>query len=352
MALQLVQEIDLYADGFRALLDNSGDGQPSWLRRVREAAFENFERIGFPTVKEEEWKYTNVTNIARTRFSPALNGVSTKRDDERSIAPFFYHEARQSQLVFLNGVHQKHLSSFETLPAGVMVVDFAEALRDRQHEAATREHFERFENAENGFTALNTALFSSGAFLVIPAGVAIQQPIHLLFVSQAQNGDAPASFPRVLIVAGANSSATVVENYVSPGSGSYLTNAVVDLVLESGARLQHYKIQREAASAFHVATSNADVGKDASYDTTSINLGATLSRHDIAVTLDHEGGECAVDGLYMIDASQHTDTHSVIDHRQPRCTSHQLYKGILDGKSRAVFNGKVFVRHGAQRLSR
>jgi Fe-S cluster assembly protein SufD len=128
----------------------------------------------------------------------------------------------------------------------------------------------------------------------------------------------------------------------------YLTNAIVDLSLADGARLQHYKIQRESMGAFHVAATRAELGPNSSYKTTAINFGAALSRHDISVQMDHEGAECSVDGLYMVDGSQHTDTHSVIDHRQPHCTSHQLYKGILDGKSRAVFNGKVFVRHGAQ----
>jgi Fe-S cluster assembly protein SufD len=140
----------------------------------------------------------------------------------------------------------------------------------------------------------------------------------------------------------------MIESYASPDDGVYLTNAIVDVRLGSGARIEHYKVQRESPNAFHVATTSADLGPNATYDATTINFGAALSRHDIDVRMDHEGAECSVDGLYMIDGNQHTDTHSIIDHRQPRCRSQQLYKGILDGKSRAVFNGKVFVRHGAQ----
>jgi Fe-S cluster assembly protein SufD len=146
-----------------------------------------------------------------------------------------------------------------------------------------------------------------------------------------------------------NSAATIIESYASANDeGVYLTNAIVDLSLAEGARLEHYKIQRESTAAFHVGTTRAELGPNSSYKTTTINFGAALSRHDIRVQMDHEGAECSVDGLYMVDGTQHTDTHSVIDHRQPHCTSHQLYKGILDGKSRAVFNGIVFVRHGAQ----
>jgi len=166
----------------------------------------------------------------------------------------------------------------------------------------------------------------------------------LLFISDDVQS---ANSPRVLLVAEENSSATVVENYVGAEDVSYFTNAVVELVLKDGARLEHYKVQRESGRAFHVATTAVDLGPSSSYDATTITFGAELSRHDVNVTMDHEGAECWVDGLYLITTGQHADTHSVIDHRKPHCTSHQLYKGILDGKSRAVFNGKVFVRHGA-----
>jgi Fe-S cluster assembly protein SufD len=182
--------------------------------------------------------------------------------------------------------------------------------------------------------------------VLIPRGVELTAPVHLLFISQSQNGDATASFPRVIVIAEENSAATIVESYV--GIGAYFTNAVVEVVARAGARIQHYKVQRESNSAFHVANTIATAARSSRYETTNINLGGSLSRHDIAVTFAEEGGECAVDGLYMISAEQHSDTHSVIDHRQPHCTSRQLYKGVLDGKSHAVFNGKVFVRHGAQ----
>ena len=196
---------------------------------------------------------------------------------------------------------------------------------------------------------MNTALFSNATCLRIPARTKIETPILLLFVSEGTGAGTPlASFPRVLIVAEQASEATLIESYVSVGGESYLNDAVMEIVVEDSARLQHFRIQRESTEAFHIAFIRAQLGKNANYDTTAINLGAVLSRHDIDVTMDAEGAECSVDGLYMVDGRQHTDTHSVIDHRQPRCTSHQLYKGILDGRSRAVFNGKVFVRHGAQ----
>jgi Fe-S cluster assembly protein SufD len=153
----------------------------------------------------------------------------------------------------------------------------------------------------------------------------------------------------VLVVADENSSVTIIESYFGANGKEYFTNAVVEIVLKDGAKAEHYKVQREGSGAFHVATTVAELGNNASYNATALNFGGKLSRHDIHAIMDHEGAECWVDGLYLVTDSQHTDTHSVIDHRKPHCTSHQLYKGILDGKSRAVFNGKIFVRPDAQK---
>ncbi|HEV8588808.1 MAG TPA: Fe-S cluster assembly protein SufD [Pyrinomonadaceae bacterium] len=331
-----------YEAAFRELIKRRND-EPSWLRRAREDAFAHFERIGFPTVRDEDWKYTNVAPITRTKFEPVFGTTNVAASLNGHAKDFLLPEAIDSQLVFVNGVFQRELSSLN-LPDGVVISDIAESLRQTQHESRLREQLTA--NQANGFTALNTALFSSGAFVLVPRGVELTAPVHLLFISQSQNGDAPASFPRVIVIAEENSAATIVESYV--GIGAYFTNAVVEVVARAGARIQHYKIQRESNSAFHVANTIATAARGSRYETTNINLGGSLSRHDIAVTFAEEGGECAVDGLYMISAEQHSDTHSVIDHRQPHCTSRQLYKGVLDGKSHAVFNGKVFVRHGAQ----
>jgi Fe-S cluster assembly protein SufD len=150
-------------------------------------------------------------------------------------------------------------------------------------------------------------------------------------------------------VAEENSSAKLVESYVAHRKGRYFTNGVVEIVVKDGARLTHSRLQREGKEAFHVSTTSTELGRSSSYNSTAINLGAKLSRHDISVIMDHDGAECWVDGLYVVGPDQHSDTHSLIDHKQPYCSSHQLYKGILDGNGRAVFNGKVFVREGAQK---
>jgi Fe-S cluster assembly protein SufD len=333
---------NVYDAAFRELLRQQAS-EPAWLRRAREDAFAEFDRVGFPTVREEDWKYTNTAPIARATFTPSFGSATALNGELRK---FTFEEARDSRLVFVNGIFQREASSVSNLPAGVVVVNLAEAVARPEYESLLSPHFDGAH--DNGFTALNAALFVSGAFVLIPRGVEVAVPIHLLFVSEATNGDAPASFPRVHIVAEENSAATIVESYAGLTEGRYLTDAVIDVTVKPGARINHYRIQRESENAFHVATTKAKTSRDSAYETTSINLGGLLARHDIEVTLDDEGSHCAVDGLYLIGTDQHSDTHSLIDHRHPHGTSRQLYKGVLDGKSRAVFNGKVFVRHGAQ----
>src|SRR5437868_2059543 len=349
---ELVTAVGRYEEAFRqATLGRRAD-EPEWLQSLRENSFAQFEQAGFPNVKQEDWKYTNVTSIAKASFVPVLksNGTELSKDgDHGGLARFTYKETSASRLVFVNGMFRAELSSTSAFPENVVAMDLRDALHDTQYETTVREYLEHPVLA-NGFAALNTALFTSGLFLKIPRGIAIEAPIHLLFVGEGvTKSSPPAAFPRVMIVAEENSAATIIESYVSPSDDSvYLTNAIVDLSVADGARVEHYKIQRESMGAFHIAATRAELGPNSSYHTTTINFGAALSRHDIHVQMDHEGAEFAVDGLYMVDGSQHTDTHSLIDHRQAHCTSRQLYKGILDGKSRAVFNGKVFVRHGAQ----
>jgi Fe-S cluster assembly protein SufD len=349
MAFQIVKEQEgAYQTAFQLVQQRTAGGSPNWMTRLRESAMDRFEQLGFPSVKEEEWKYTNVAPISKTTFEPVIGpGDVPKALTPAEIVNFTYAETEKSRLVFLNGnLIQPQVSG---LPAGVAAIDLVEAVAHEKYGALIREHLAR--NADynaNGFTALNTALFSSGAFVLIPRGVVLESPLHLLFISNPAEPK-PATFPRALIVAEENSRASIIESYVGLDHESYFTNAVIEIVLKDGARLEHYKIQRESTEAFHVATTSADLGSNSVYDTTAINFGAQLSRHDIQVRMNHEGAECWVDGLYMLGDGQHADTHSVIDHQQPHCTSHQLYKGILDGKSHAVFNGKIFVRHGAQK---
>jgi Fe-S cluster assembly protein SufD len=341
---QAVKETSSYREALRELSEAEGARVPAWVGELRAEALGRFERLGFPTTDQEDWKYTNVAALARREFRPA---EAAKALDAAQVEPFLYEEARGSRLVFVNGHFNQKLSSLDALPRGVIAADLASALRG-EHAELLRERLTRSDRRDVGaFAALNTAFLGSGAFIHVPPDVSVASPVHLLFLStpEAEGAFTP---PRVVVVAGRGSSATVVESYAALGEAEYFTNAVVEVSLGESARLVHYKVQAEGERAFHVASTRAELERAASYDLTTITLGARLSRHDVEVVLDHEGAECWVDGLYLVGDGQHADTHSLIDHRVPRCTSHQNYKGILDGRSRAVFNGRVYVHPDAQ----
>ena len=342
---QAVKEKSIYADAFREFSGRRA-GEPGWVARLREGAFESFEAEGFPTTDDEDWKYTNVAPLARRAFVPA--SAAAVNLEGAAVETFVSAEARRSRLVFLGGVFRPELSSLEVIPEGVVVEELGAALAG-EHAGVVREHLGKL-SGERGdaFSALNTAFAGGGALIHIPKEVEVAAPVQLLFLAAPGEGGS-ASFPRVLVVAERHSRLDLIETYAAAGGdgAEYLTDAVVEVFVGEGARVTHYKVQDEGDAAYHVASTRADVARDGAYELTTVTLGAQLSRHGIEVLLGSEGASCRVDGLYLVGTGQHADTHSLIDHRVPRCTSRQNYKGILDGRSRAVFNGRVFVREGA-----
>jgi Fe-S cluster assembly protein SufD len=341
MVTELVKSENSYQAAFRSVREFSPAAP--WLELVRGSAMDRFDQLGFPSVRDEEWKYTNLATLAKESFEPA---TSSERLDAGDVNRFAFPEADGAHLVVVNGFLNEELSVTTGL-ADVVATDLFSAVDDARYNKIIRKYLARNAGYHNsGLTALNTAFIQSGVFVYIPKNVKLDKPLQITFIGGTANS---ATFPRVLVVAEEHSSATLIENFVAGNEGRYFTNATAEIVLKDGAHLEHYRLQRESKKAFHVSTTSAELGRASRYATTSINLGAQLSRHDISVVLDHEGAETSVDGLYMVDSDQHTDTHSVIDHKQPHCNSHQLYKGILDGNSRAVFNGKIFVREGAQK---
>jgi len=345
MVTELVKSKNNYQSAFQSLQQDTP--MAAWVELLRESAMDQFDLLGLPSVSEEEWKYTNLTPIVKADFQPALKDRASEIR-KTDVDLFAYPETSRTHIVLLNGFLRADLSSTSKL-GEVVVLDLSNAVADERYEQIVRAYLARNANYhDNGLIALNTAFIQSGIFIPMPKDVKLEAPLQITYLSEPGSSNS-ASFPRVLVVAEENSSAMLVESYRSVSEAGYFTNAVTEIVLKEGARLEHYRLQRESNRAFHVSTTAATLGPKSSYDTTSITMGAQLSRHDIDVVMDHEGAECWVDGLYVVGSDQHTDTHSVIDHKQPHCTSHQLYKGILDGKSRAVFNGKIFVRPGAQK---
>src|SRR5258705_757456 len=343
MATELVRPENKYQAAFHTLRQTSPAA--SWVELVRGSAMDRFELLGFPSVKEEEWKYTNLAPLAKESFQPAAASPEVSPDDRER---FGYAETAGAHIVLVNGFLREDLSVTSRLEQ-VVALDLFSAIADARYSKIVREYLARdADYLDNGLTALNTAFLRSGVFVLIPKNMELETPLQITYVSDSGEPNS-ISFPRLLLVAEENSSATVIESYVATNKERYFTNAVAEIILKEGARVQHYRLQRESNKAFHVATTSAELERGSSYDATAINLWGQLSRHDISVVMDHEGAECWVDGLYVGGPEQHADTHSLIDHKQPHCTSHQLYKGILDGNGRAVFNGKIFARPGAQK---
>lgn len=332
-----VKRQDHYAELFLRSLDNND--QPEWLKALRSNAFDYFLINGFPSVEDEEWKYTSTAPIVREKFELAENAAEIP-----SITDFLISESKESCIVFFNGQFIKEASNLSALK-DIKVLSFSEALDGSVSEKFIRENLANHVNYnKNGFTALNTAFIDEALFLLIPANYRLEVPIQLLFLATQEK----VVFPRVLIAAEKQSCLTLIESYSGFESEKYFTNSVIEVTLSEGAELKHYRIQRESSEAFHITNTSIQISKNATYDSTNITLGAKWSRHDIVTNFRGEGGQAFVDGLYMVSGEQHTDTHSVIDHRFAYCTSRQNYKGIIDGKSRAVFNGKVFVRENAR----
>jgi len=326
---------------FRADFERSieASDQPSWLKDIRREAFARFTETGFPTVRDEEWKYTNIAEAASVDWH--IVSADKARSDAEAIdlsEEIFDEIEGGSRIVFVDGVFSEGLS---VMPEGVTVKHFSECREDE----VFRSKFSKIvDPGKNGLTALNTAFAGEGVMITAAKGTKAEQAVNVVFISLGET----AGFPRVLYVGETGSEAELVEHYLRVEETAYFTNAVVEIDLADDARLVHTRVQRESHAAFHVVTSNAELRRGSAYDTTNINLGSRLSRHDLGVVFNEQGAEAWVDGLYLVDENQHTDTHSRIDHKVPNCTSHQTYKGILDGKSRAVFNGKVFVHEKAR----
>lgn len=335
MSLQAVKET-IYTKDFQKNLENAN--QPEWLKTLREKAFAYFTENGFPTVQSEEWKYTNVAPLVNEKFN-----IENSKSEAKDVSGFIFDESKESVLVLTNGVLNRELSNTGAIK-GASVLSFSEAFENEKFGEVLRAKLGSLvDSVKNGFTALNTAFIGEGVFVHLPKSAKIDAPVQLLFLTD----DGKISFPRVLIVAEEFAEATFVETYNRNEETKYLTNAVVEVSVADEAKIKHFRVQRESHAAFHVSNTAAEVGRGSVYDTTAINLGAKLSRHDVALKFNSEGGEAFVDGLYFLGEEQHHDTHSVIKHDVPNCVSHQTYKGVLNDKSRGVFNGKVFVAVGA-----
>ena len=315
-------------------------GGVSWLNERRAQALERANALTVPTTRDEEWRFTDISPLTKASFQPA---AGAQRPALAAISGFIAPEAT-IRLVFVNGVFAPELSATAGLPDGVVVAPLATALN--AHAAAIEPHVARHAAFESDvFTALNTAWLRDGAYIHIARNRRIEAPVQVLYVSTQQEA---AIHPRCLVVAEAGSDCTLIEDYAGLADGAYFNNAVTEIAVGEGAAVRHIRLQREAAGAFHIASSVAVLAKDAYYASHSVSLGARLSRLNLNVVQQGEGVEVKMDGLALISGRQLADTHTLMDHLRPNGSCQQLHKCIVGGGAHAVFNGKIVVRPGAQ----
>jgi Fe-S cluster assembly protein SufD len=345
----LKEEKNSYEASFADFSKAYNGHRHSWLDSIRRDAMARFCEMGFPTTRQEEWRFTNVAPIARVPFRPANPKPNALTISD--ISRYTLCEARCTQLVFLNGFYSESLSTVKFLPKGVRIKSLAQSLEsDRMILESLIAPYVCPE--ENAFSALNTAFLVDGAFVYLPPDTVFRDPIHLLFLSTSHNQTDPVlSVPRSHIVVGSGSQMSIVESYASLDKGLHFTNALTDVLVGSNCSVDHYKLQRESENAFHVATTNVTQGHDSSYSSHSLSLGGSLVRNNLNVLLNGTGADCELNGLYVSKGHQHVDNHTTIDHSKPSCSSRELYKGIMDDTSSGVFNGKIIVRKDAQKTN-
>jgi Fe-S cluster assembly protein SufD len=335
-----VDAVQRYLAQHEAFASNGARSGPAWLRDIRAAALARFAEQGFPTTRQEDWRFTSVEPIAATAF-----GAAVERElPAGARAPGRF--AAAARLVFVNGHYSARHSSTAGLPAGVRLESLAAAWRGRDAALLERHLARHALPGANPFTALNTAFLEDGALVHVTRGVDLDPPLELVFVSAAA---APSvAHPRTLIVVEEGARVSVVERYAGAGA-RYWTNAVTEVVLGDDAHLEVVRLQQEAPGAFHVAATHTRQGRDSVLRLHPMVFGAALVRHEITNVLDGPGAELVLNGLYLLGGRQHADHHTVIDHAKPDCRSHEFFNGVLDGHARGVFNGRIVVRPGAQR---
>ncbi len=348
MTLAPAKHAQYFAD-FQSLTQGPGAAAPSWLRDIRESAWSRFSETGFPTARRgnERWKYTNVGPIARIDFSlpagPApTNGFKASDQPSYQLAgPAVYH------LVYVDGRYSPELSTSADGSSGVTAASLATATADGSY--GLESQIGRYAPLDgDGFAALNTAFLHDGAYIHVAGEHSEKVVVRLSYIT-SEDTSPKVTHPRTMIVAGTNTDITVVESYSGPKDTVYFTNAVTEISVGEGAKVDHYRLLLEGEKAFHVGTSRVKQEKDSSFSSASFALGTALARNDLEVLLDAPGAYCSLNGLYLTADNQHIDNLISIDHAQPHCTSRLKYKGILDGKSRAVFGGEVIVRRDAQK---
>jgi Fe-S cluster assembly protein SufD len=315
---------------------------PAWLKERRDQASRRFAEVGFPTTRQEDWRFTNVAPIADAKF-PLANGSFAQA--AALVASVKIPGALT--LAIVNGQFAAGLSDLGAMPKGVRIAGLRDGARDGAD--GLEQHLGRVFNIDaHPFAALNTSHLDDGVAIFIAGGAVIETPIHIVTVTGGDD-QAVTAHPRVLVVAGANSQARIAQTFIGAPGSAYFNNAVAEVVVGEGAIVDYYTDQRESDRAFHIANIQAHVEAKGVFASHAFATGARIQRHDIGIGLKGEGADCTMNGVYLADGERLMDTHTSLDHAMPHCTSHEIYKGILAGRAKAVFNGRIIVRLDAQK---
>jgi Fe-S cluster assembly protein SufD len=334
-------QVDRYVAAFEALKDRRPSG-PASLEQARRSAIARFASLGFPTTADEEYRFTNVAPIAAMPFERAPEHTAVAGAD---LTGHLYGATTGAELVFVNGRFQLALSSVAAVPDGLTVSGLAEAADAED----VRTWLTTIASSDtSAFTALNTAFFEDAAVVRIRKGAVIEAPINIVFVSTGSSTPT-ATYPRILILAGEHSQSTIIESHIGVGDGTYFSCAVTEAVVGPSAVVDHYRVQLERSHGYHYCRLQVHADRQARFLSHAFSLGGAIVRNDLGAVLAGEGIDCTLNGLYVAEGDTLIDNHTTIDHAMPHCASHEVYKGILGGKARGVFNGKIIVREDAQK---
>jgi len=342
----MIQEVkDIYIKQYRLFEQSLNGVRHDSIHQIRRKAIEQFEKLGFPTTKHEEWRFTNISPLTRTQFTPAYQ-VEAQEISEEQFNKISIKRLNGIKLIFINGKYSEKLSD-KSFPKGIEISSLAHILQNENtslHKII--EHFANIEN--NSFTSLNTSFLLEGVFIQIHANIEINEPIYLVYIT-TDTKTPLIIHPRNIIMVAKNSKASIIEHYISTENNSNFTNAVSEIRLDENAVLEHNKIQTESNNAFHIGSTYIEQLSKSKFTSNSIMIGGSLVRNNIYATLNGEETECTLNGLSLASGNQLIDNHTSIDHAKPNCSSREFYKAILDGKARGVFNGKIYVRKDSQK---
>jgi len=342
---QMSAENNQYISEFKAFQHNGASKSPAWVNDVRTSALTQFTEKGFPTTKDENWKYTNIAPIVKSQFKYSSAAAEVSPDVVKSL---LIEGIEQHVIVFINGHHSKEHSALSGLNDGVVVKNLIDAYAS--HGTVIRQHLSKYVKVQqNPFTALNTAFLNDGVFVHVPAGTFVEKPIHVIFISTLKPGEQIASHIRNLIVVEEGAKVNFLHNYYSAEKNTNLTNIVTEVVAQKNSVVELVKVQNESESTFHVEDLHVHQHRESNLHLFSLAIGGAIARNDVSVIIDGELTECNLNGLYITSGEQLIDHHTFMHHIHPNCPSHELFKGILFDKSRAVFNGKVYVEPEAQK---